>query len=84
MVSTMFEKHGQNIISGLVLAAILWVGSSVNSLEKQAIRQESQTAMSAMRYEQLSTAIETLTRRIDAVQAEQKTLALENAVRSKH
>ena len=33
----MFEKHGQHIISSIILAGILYVITSVNSLEKQAI-----------------------------------------------
>ena len=77
----MFEKHGQHIISSIILAGILYVITSVNSLEKQAIRQEAQTTVSNLRYEQLSESVKILSQKFDTLQIKQDALALENAGR---
>src|SRR5687768_10253270 len=81
---SVFEKHGQHIVSSLILAGILYVGSSVNNLEKQAIRQEAQSTVANLRYEQLSEAVRGLNQRFDALQLRQEALALENAGRKSH
>ena len=77
----MFEKHGQHIISSIILAGILYVITSVNSLEKQAIRQEAQTTVSNLRYEQLSESVKILSQKFDTLQIKQDALALDNAGR---
>ena len=74
-----FEKHGQSIISGLIMAGILWVGNSVTGLEKQAIRQEAQTQVSNLRYEQLADALRVLKLDMDSLKSRQEALALANA-----
>jgi len=74
-----FEKHGQNIISGLIMAGILWVGNSVSGLEKQAIRQEAQSQVTNLRYEQLADALKVLKLDMDSLKTRQEALALANA-----
>ena len=77
----MFEKHGQHIISSIILAGILYVITSVNSLEKQALRQEAQTTVCNLRYEQLSESVKILSQKFDTLQIKQDALALDNAGR---
>lgn len=76
---SVFEKHGQNIISSLILAGLLWVGATMTNLEKQAIRQEGQTQIFNLRYEQLADALKILKLDVDSLKSRQEALALANA-----
>ena len=78
-----FQKNGQNIISGLIMAGILWVGNSVSSLEKQAIRQEANSQVANLRYEQLAESLKVVSSKVDNVATRQDAMALENAAKKR-
>ena len=79
----MFEKYGQNAISTVIVALILWVGNSLQNLEKQAIRSEAQANVSSVVIAQLSKTVDTLALRLDNLQARQEAMALEAAKKNK-